>query len=596
MPSSNNVRKVTSENYPTDAGREGEAIFRRVYALAGSKLPIKRLWISSMEDAAIQQGFENLRDGAAYDNLFAASECRAKADWLIGMNGTRAFTKKYGRKQTIGRVQTPTLAMLAERQTKIQNFVKEPYYKVELSGGGMVAVSEQMAQEQDADTMRAACDGQCAVVGSIERKRVEKKPPKLYDLTTLQREANRYYGLTASQTLQAAQELYEEKLVTYPRTDSQFVTEDMRKTVESLVLALDGAAADVSCVINNSKVTDHHAILPTMQSAKCNKEKLSETKQKILSLIIWKLVQAVQPSFIYEDVLVIVCCQGRNFTAKYKDVLQPGYTAKPVPLVEPEKNKDASLPNDLEQGMVIPVVRAEKKQGFTSPPKVYTEDTLLSAMETAGNKEFEKDTEKKGLGTPATRAAILEKLVSAGYVQRKGKQMIPTEDGVAAIRNIPDYLKSASMTAEWENDLLRMERGEIKPHDFMQGIHGLLDKMLADLRQIPTVAAAPHHNKVSVGSCPVCGNPVHESKLSFCCADRSCKFALWKESRYLANMRKTLDKKMAVDLLKKGRTHVKDFYSAKKDKTFAADLVMRVEDGRTQYSLEFPKTPMKKKT
>ncbi len=579
-----------------DAGREGEAIFRRVYALAGSNLPIKRLWISSMEDAAIQQGFENLKEGAEYDNLFAASECRAKADWLIGMNGTRAFTKKYGRKQTIGRVQTPTLAMLAERQTKIQNFVKEPYYKVELSGAGVVAASEQMAQEQDADTMQAACDGQCAVVGSIERKRVEKKPPKLYDLTTLQREANRYYGLTASQTLQALQELYEEKLVTYPRTDSQFVTEDMRKTVESLVLALDGAAADVSCVINNSKVTDHHAILPTMQGAKCNKAKLSETKQKILSLIIWKLVQAVQPSFIYEDVLVTVCCQGRNFTAKYKDVLQPGYTAKPVPLVEPEKNKDASLPNDLEQGMVIPVVRAEKKQGFTSPPKVYTEDTLLSAMETAGNKEFEKDTEKKGLGTPATRAAILEKLVSAGYVQRKGKQMIPTEDGVAAIRNIPDYLKSASMTAEWENDLLRMERGEIKPYDFMHGIHGLLDKMLADLRQIPTVAAAPHHNKVSVGSCPVCGNPVHESKLSFCCADRSCKFALWKESRYLANMRKTLDKKMAVELLKKGRTHVKDFYSVKKDKTFAADLVMRVEDGRAQYSLEFPKAPMKEKT
>ena len=579
-----------------DAGREGEAIFRRVYALAGSKLPIKRLWISSMEDAAIQQGFENLKDGAAYDNLFAASECRAKADWLIGMNGTRAFTKKYGRKQIIGRVQTPTLAMLAERQNKIQNFVKEPYYKVELSGAGVVAVSEQMAREQDADTMQAACDGQCAVVGSIERKRVEKKPPKLYDLTTLQREANRYYGMTASQTLQALQELYEEKLVTYPRTDSQFVTEDMRKTVESLVLALDGAAADVSCVINNGKVTDHHAILPTMQGAKCNKAKLSETKQKILSLIIWKLVQAVQPSFIYEDVLVTVCCQGRNFTAKYKDVLQPGYTAKPVPLVEPEKNKDASLPNDLEQWMVIPVVRAEKKQGFTSPPKVYTEDTLLSAMEIAGNKEFEKDTEKKGLGTPATRAAILEKLVSSGYVQRKGKQMIPTEDGVAAIHNIPDYLKSASMTAEWENALLLMERGEIKPHDFMQGIHGLIDKMLADLRQIPTVAAAPHHNKVSVGSCPVCGNPVHENKLSFCCADRSCKFALWKESRYLANMRKTLDKKMAVDLLKKGRTHVKDFYSAKKDKTFAADLVMRVEEGRAQYSLEFPKTQMKTKT
>lgn len=333
-----------------DAGREGEAIFRRVYALAGSKLPIRRLWISSMEDAAIQQGFENLKDGAEYDNLFAASECRAKADWLIGMNGTRAFTKKYGRKQTIGRVQTPTLAMLTERQTKIQNFVKEPYYKVELSGGGMVAVSEQMAQEQDADTMQAACDGQCAVVGSIERKRVEKKPPKLYDLTTLQREANRYYGLTASQTLQALQELYEEKLVTYPRTDSQFVTEDMRMTVESLVLALDGTAADVSCVINNSKVTDHHAILPTMQGAKCNKAKLSETKQRILSLIIWKLVQAVQPPFIYEDVMVTVCCQGRNFTAKYKDVLQPGYTAKTVPFVEPEKDKDKGVPLPKKMG------------------------------------------------------------------------------------------------------------------------------------------------------------------------------------------------------------------------------------------------------
>ena len=579
-----------------DAGREGEAIFRRVYALAGSKLPIKRLWISSMEDAAIQQGFDSLKDGAEYDNLFAASECRAKADWLIGMNGTRAFTKKYGRRQTIGRVQTPTLAMLTERQNKIQNFVKEPYYKVEITGNGIVAESERMAQEQDADTMQAACDGQCAVVGSIERKRKEQSAPKLYDLTTLQREANRYYGFTASQTLKIVQELYEEKLVTYPRTDSQYITEDMQQTMADLLKHYGGEADGVKQVANNKKVTDHHAILPTLESCKRGSNSLSEDKEKVFALIVWKMQQAVQPPYIYEDVLVTVCCQDRKFTAKYKNVLQSGHTAMPVPFAEQEKSKDASLPNDLEQGMVIPVVRAEKKHGFTSPPKVYTEDTLLSAMETAGNKEFEKDTEKKGLGTPATRAAILEKLVSSGYVQRKGKQMIPTEDGVAAIRNIPDYLKSASMTAEWENDLLRMERGEIKPHDFMQGIHGLIDKMLADLRQIPTDAAAPHHNKVSVGSCPVCGNPVHESKLSFCCADRSCKFALWKESRYLANMRKTLDKKMAADLLKKGRTHVKDFYSAKKDKTFAADLVMRVEEGRAQYSLEFPKAPMKKKT
>jgi len=579
-----------------DAGREGEAIFRRVYGLAGSKLPVKRLWISSMEDAAIQQGFDSLKDGAEYDNLFAASECRAKADWLIGMNGTRAFTKKYGRRQTIGRVQTPTLAMLTERQSKIQNFVKEPYYKVEITGNGIVAESERMAQEQDADTMQAACDGQCAVVGSIEHKRKEQSAPKLYDLTTLQREANRYYGFTASQTLKIVQELYEEKLVTYPRTDSQYITEDMQQTMTALLKHYSGEVGKVEQVVNNKKVTDHHAILPTLESCKRESNSLSGDKEKVFALIVWKMQQAVQPPYIYEDVLVTVCCQDKKFTAKYKNVLQAGHTAMPVPLAEQEKSKDASLPNDLEQGMVIPVVRAEKKHGFTSPPKAYTEDTLLSAMETAGNKEFEKDTEKKGLGTPATRAAILEKLVSSGYVERKGKQMIPTEDGVAAIRNIPDYLKSASMTAEWENDLLRMERGEIKPHDFMQSIHGLLDKMLADLRQIPTVAAAPYHNKVSVGNCPVCGNSVHESKLSFCCADRSCKFALWKESRYLSNMRKTLDKKMAVDLLKKGRTHVKDFYSAKKDKTFAADLVMRVEDGRAQYSLEFPKTPMKTKT
>ena len=594
MPLSNNVRKVTSENYPTDAGREGEAIFRRVYGLAGSKLPVKRLWISSMEDSAIQQGFDSLKDGAEYDNLFAASECRAKADWLIGMNGTRAFTKKYGRRQTIGRVQTPTLAMLTERQNKIQNFVKEPYYKVEITGNGIVAESERMAQEQDADTMQAACDGQCAVVGSIERKRKEQSAPKLYDLTTLQREANRYYGFTASQTLKIVQELYEEKLVTYPRTDSQYITEDMQQTMADLLKHYGGEADGVKQVVNNKKVTDHHAILPTLESCKRGSNSLSGDKEKVFALIVWKMQQAAQPPYIYEDVLVTVCCQDRKFTAKYKNVLQAGHTAMPVPFAEQEKSKDVAFPKKLEQGAVIPVVSAEKKQGFTSPPKAFTEDTLLSAMETAGNKEFEKDTEKKGLGTPATRAAILEKLVSSGYVERKGKQILPSAEGVTAIANIPDYLKSASMTAEWENELLRMEQGETKPANFMQGINGLLDKMLADLRQIPTVQESTTYNKVSIGDCPVCGKTVCEGRQNFYCSDRDCKFALWKESKYLSGMKKTLTKKMATDLLKKGRTHVKDFYSAKKDKTFAADLVMAIENGRAQYSLEFPKTPAKK--
>lgn len=308
-----------------DAGREGEAIFRRVYGLAGSKLPVKRLWISSMEDAAIQQGFDSLKDGAEYDNLFAASECRAKADWLIGMNGTRAFTKKYGRRQTIGRVQTPTLAMLTERQSKIQNFVKEPYYKVEITGNGIVAESERMAQEQDADTVQAACDGQCAVVGSIEHKRKEQSAPKLYDLTTLQREANRYYGFTASQTLKIVQELYEEKLVTYPRTDSQYITEDMQQTMTELLKHYGGEADRVKQVVNNKKVTDHHAILPTLESCKREQNNLSGDKEKVFALIVWKMQQAVQSPYIYEDVLVTVCCQDRKFTAKYKNVLQAGH-------------------------------------------------------------------------------------------------------------------------------------------------------------------------------------------------------------------------------------------------------------------------------
>ena len=394
--------------------------------------------------------------------------------------------------------------------------------------------------------------------------------------------------------LKIVQELYEEKLVTYPRTDSQYITEDMQQTMTDLLKHYGGETDGVKQVVNNKKVTDHHAILPTLESCKRGSNSLSRDKEKVFALIVWKMQQAVQPPYIYEDVLVTVCCQDRKFTAKYKNVLQAGHTAIPVPFAEQEKSKDMAFPKKLEQGEVIPVVSAEKKQGFTSPPKAFTEDTLLSAMETAGNKEFEKGTEKKGLGTPATRAAILEKLVSSGYVERKGKQILPSAEGVTAIANIPDYLKSASMTAEWENELLRMERGETKPADFMQGIGGLLERMLADLRQIPTVQESTTYNKISIGDCPVCGNSVCEGRQNFYCSDRDCKFALWKESKYLSSMKKTLTKKMATDLLKKGRTHVKDFYSAKKDKTFAADLVMAIENGRAQYSLEFPKTPAKK--
>ena len=590
-----------------DAGREGEAIFRRVYALAGSKLPIKRLWISSMEDAAIQQGFENLKDGAAYDNLFAASECRAKADWLIGMNGTRAFTKKYGRKQTIGRVQTPTLAMLAERQTKIQNFVKEPYYKVELSGAGVVAASEQMAQEQDADTVQAACDGQCAVVGSIERKRVEKKPPKLYDLTTLQREANRYYGLTASQTLQAAQELYEEKMVTYPRTDSQYVTEDMKETVKMLAegmtdflpfLESGQIRGNIDRVVNNAKVSDHHAILPTKEAMEKGMGGLSGGKKNLLMLIGQQLVQATGEDYLYEQTEISVQCKEHEFATKGKLPVQMGfkeveeafrkYCVKDKRSDEPD-NK-TGLPEGYEEGMILVSVKAEKSTHYTSPPKMFTEDTLLAAMETAGNKEFDSETEKKGLGTPATRANIIEKLVSSGYAERKGKQIFPTVAGCELIHVMPENLKSASLTAEWENQLLMMEKGKIRDDEFMDGIVSMITDVLSVCRAIPEEERNRFQTaREVIGKCPVCGSDVYEGKTNYYCSDRSCPFALWKSNRFLESMKKSMDKKMAVELLKKGRTHVKGLYSKKKDSKFDADLVLGVEDGKARFSLEFPK-------
>ena len=575
-----------------DAGREGEAIFRRVYGLADSKLPVKRLWISSMEDSAIQQGFNSLKDGAEYDNLFAASECRAKADWLIGMNGTRAFTKKYGRRQTIGRVQTPTLAMLTERQNKIQNFVKEPYYKVEITGNGIVAESERMAQEQDADTMQAACDGQCAVVGSIERKRKEQSAPKLYDLTTLQREANRYYGLTASQTLQAAQELYEEKLVTYPRTDSQYITEDMQQTMADLLKHYGGEADGVKQVVNNKKVTDHHAILPTLESCKRGSNSLSGDKEKVFALIVWKMQQAVQPPYIYEDVLVTVCCQDRKFTAKYKNVLQAGHTAMPVPFAEQEKSKDMAFPKKLEQGEVIPVVSAEKKQGFTSPPKAFTEDTLLSAMERAGNEELTEDTEKKGLGTPATRAAIIEKLIQSGFVKREKKNLVPTDDGNVLITVLPDEIKSPKMTAEWEMALNHIAQNTETADEFLNGITELMQELVARYQGISEEKKEQFQGKAKgevIGKCPRCGADVREGKVNFYCSDRNCAFTLWKNDKFLASQGKKMDKVAAKKFLSKGKIHYKDLVSRKTGRQYEATVEMvDPGEGNVQFNLIFP--------
>ncbi len=597
-----------------DAGREGELIFKRVYDLSGSKIPVKRLWISSMEDSAIREGFAHLKDGREYASLCEASVCRAKADWLIGMNATRAFTTKYYKRLAVGRVQTPTLAMLVERQEAIDGFVKEAYYKVAVEGNGIRAVSENFKEEADSIALAEQCNGKSAVISNVEKIRKKNKPPKLYDLTTLQREANRFFGYTAQETLRELQALYEARIVTYPRTDSQYITADMEQTAIELLEALpemlpflqqEPVGRNIERIIDNDKVSDHHALLPTKEAVKQDFEELSERQRNIFWLIGQRLAQAVSEECIYEEAVITMLCEGHEFIAKGKAIIQPGFKGiedafrnsvqkgKPTPA---DKADDTfSVPEGLYEGMEIAGVRAENSRHFTSPPKPYSEDTLLAAMERAGGQEFEEGTEKKGLGTPATRASILEKLVSSGYAKRSGKQILPTADGKDLIAVLPEYLKSASMTAEWENKLLLMEKGQIDSDGFLREITDLIEKMLEECNAISGEEQHRFNQKEKIGICPVCGNPVYEGKKNFYCGSRECSFSLWKENRYLASMKKLVDKKMAVDLLKKGRTHVKDLYSQKTGKTFAADLLMKVEDGRANFSLEFPKKKGKQK-
>lgn len=376
-----------------DAGREGELIFKRVYDLSGSKLPVKRLWISSMEDSAIQEGFEHLEDGRAYENLCKAAVCRAKADWLIGMNATRAFTTKYYKRLVVGRVQTPTLAMLVERQKKIDEFIKETFYKVTLEGNGLLVVSGSIASEAEADALAEKCQGKTAIVTKVEKKRKKASPPKLYDLTTLQREANRFFGYTAQETLNELQELYEDKLVTYPRTDSQYITSDMEQTVWELLDELpemlpflneDSIGRDVERIIDNDRVSDHHALLPTKEIIKQGFGNLSVKQQNIFRLIGQRLAQAVSPDCIYEETEVTVECEGQKFSAKGKVTIQHGFKKcasafqKSIQKsAEPEKEENTEgivIPKELTEGMEITPVRAKKSRHFTSPPKPYSED------------------------------------------------------------------------------------------------------------------------------------------------------------------------------------------------------------------------------
>lgn len=589
----------------TDAGREGELIFRLVYYQAGCKKPFKRLWISSMEDDAIKEGFDNLRKGSDYDNLYEAALCRSKADWLVGINGTRLFTTLYDKRLTVGRVQTPTLAMVVERNKQITEFQKQKYFNVHLKDGKLEVHKEKIFDEQEAKRIEEKCNGTDAVVKSVIKTEKNVNPPKLYDLTTLQRESNRYFGYTAQKTLDYTQSLYEQKLVTYPRTDSQYLTEDMKDTAESMILAVrmvfdfgdfPPKDYDVCKVINNSKVTDHHAIIPTAEIQKQDLSRLSQGERDILLLISQRLLCATGEKQRISETEIKVECAGEEFLAKGKMVLDMGWKAYEMEFRSRLKSKTkADVKEEIiplvAEGDVLKGVEASITEHFTSPPKPYTEDTLLSAMETAGNEDFDEDTEKKGLGTPATRASMIEKLVSSKYLERKGKQLIPTDAGINLICVLPEKVKSAKMTAEWENSLMEMERGTVKSERFLADIDQWVHQLIADYGEISKEEkqrfGSDKSNKEQIGICPRCGSPVYEGEKNFYCSNRECKFCIWKETKWLSGMKKKVTKKMAVSLLSKGRVAVSGLYSQKTGRNFDADLVLEDTGEYVNFKLDF---------
>ena len=588
-----------------DAGREGELIFRLVYETAGCSKPFSRLWISSMEDAAIREGFSDLRPGADYDPLYQSALCRQKADWLIGINASRLFSVLYHRTLNVGRVQTPTLAMLADRDSKIVLFRKEKYHHVRLALEGAEAVSEKIPVMEDAQAIRDACDGQQAVCVSLVREKKTEKPPKLYDLTTLQREANRVFGYTAKQTLDYAQSLYEKKLLTYPRTDSRYLTVDMAETA-SVVLHLAARVPpldacpeffpDVLGLVNDKEVSDHHALIPTLELEKADVPALPVGERNILLLVCCKLLCAAAEPFVYEAVTATFDCGGHTFTAKGKQVLSQGWRAIQEvfrsSLKEKPGDEDAEgvLPA-LTEGQVFEPVSASVTEHFTSPPKPYTEDTLLSAMENAGKEDMPDDAERKGLGTPATRAAIIEKLVSGGFVERKGKNLIPTKAGVNLVTVLPELLTSPKLTADWEQRLNEVAKGQASPEDFMDGIEAMAAELVRKYSHISEDGQKLFQpEKETVGLCPRCGKPVYEGKKNFACSDRACQFVMWKNDRFWTSRRKEMTRKMAADLLKKGRTSVKGMWSEKKGSTYDAVVILDDTGGKyVNFKLEFPK-------
>ena len=590
-----------------DAGREGELIFRFVYEVAGCNKPMRRLWISSMEDAAIKAGFADLGDGRDYDALYASALCRAKADWIIGINATRLFSCLYDKTLNVGRVQTPTLKMLVDRGEAISHFKKEKYYHVRLDLSGAEAASERISDKAGADTLKAACEAETAVCVSLTKEKKTAAPPKLFDLTSLQREANKIYGYTAKQTLDLAQTLYEKRLLTYPRTDSAFLTDDMGDTAAKTVTMLseklpfmEGAAftPDVSRTLDSSKVSDHHAIIPTMELAKTDLAALPESERNILTLTGARLVFAAAEPHIFEAVTAVFSCADTEFTARGKTVLAGGWknlerryraTLKSKP--DEEAEAENTLP-ELSEGQTFTNPTAKVTEHFTTPPKPHNEATLLSAMERAGNEDTDPDAERRGLGTPATRAAVIEKLVKSGFAERKGKQLIPTQNGATLISILPDMLTSPQLTAEWENNLTQIAKGAADAGDFMQRIEAMARELVKENSTADKDKAAftGREEKPSIGKCPRCGSPVREGKKNFYCSNRDCAFTMWKNDRFFAERKVTFSPKIAAALLKSGKANVKGLYSPKTGKTYDGTVVLADTGGKyVNYKIEIPK-------
>ncbi len=574
-----------------DAGREGELIFRTVYYLAGCSKPMKRLWISSMEDDAIREGFANLQPGSDYDGLHKSALCRMKADWLVGINATRFFSLTYNRTLTIGRVMSPTLSLLVQREREISAFVPEPFYHLVLDCGFPLSC-EKLTDMEAAQELTRACAVSSITVLSVERKERSEKAPALYDLTTLQREANRLCGFTAQQTLDYLQSLYEKKLCTYPRTDSRYLTNDMESAVPDYAAA---AAAILGCelpkkilpkqVCNSKKVSDHHAVIPSLSAKNVDASTLPAGEQTILMLVAQGFLRGICPEYRFAETVVTAECAGHTFRARGKEILKRGWT------VFSFRSTESSVLPTVTEGQTIPVNHVGLKGGKTTPPKYYTEDTLLAAMENAGIQDMPEDAERKGIGTPATRSGILEKLISDNFVIRTKSKKVsylrPTELGIALITVLPEQLQSPLLTAEWEHRLKLVENGTLSDTDFMQGIAEMLTEMVAEYKPYPGSDVLFPEKEDVIGKCPRCGTNVEERKRGFFCQNPNCRFVLWKNSRFFEVKKKKLDKVTAAALLKFGQVPMKGCYSEKTGKTYDATAIMVDKGDKVDFKLEF---------